>query len=154
MFAYCRNNPVKRKDVTGTDDVCVTDGEDDNPFNDVYYGRGGAGGGGNGSGGGGNSSGGTGDGGKPCSVNRGYSNPTKSSGQSNSKVFTQDQQAVIELAKEHKNGLPLADAKILVGWANEYGIPYHGPMIHSGRAGIWGSTLHIKIKNYHIAVYL
>ena len=45
MFAYCRNNPVIRKDASGTDDVRVTDAnEDDNPLND-YYGSGGAAGG-------------------------------------------------------------------------------------------------------------
>ena len=35
MFAYCLNNPVKRIDITGTADLCVTDGEDDNPLNDL-----------------------------------------------------------------------------------------------------------------------
>ena len=46
MFAYCRNNPASRKDASGTDDVRVTDGnDDDNPLND-YYGSGGASGGG------------------------------------------------------------------------------------------------------------
>ena len=35
MFAYCRNNPVKRKDASGTDDVCVTNADEDNhPLND------------------------------------------------------------------------------------------------------------------------
>ena len=45
MFAYCRNNPISRKDAMGTDDVCVTDvNDDDNPLNDVgtYYRPGGA----------------------------------------------------------------------------------------------------------------
>ena len=48
MFAYCRNNPVKRKDASGTDDLCLTANEDDNPFNDhgPVSGSGGAGGGG------------------------------------------------------------------------------------------------------------
>ena len=48
MFAYCRNNPVKRKDASGTDDICVTSNEDNNPFNDMgpVSGSGGAGGGG------------------------------------------------------------------------------------------------------------
>ena len=36
MFAYCRNNPVIRKDVSGTEDVCATDfNEDNNPLNDL-----------------------------------------------------------------------------------------------------------------------
>ena len=48
MFAYCRNNPAKRKDALGTDDICVTSNEDNNPFNDMgpVSGSGGAGGGG------------------------------------------------------------------------------------------------------------
>ena len=46
MFAYCRNNPVCRKDSAGTDDISVLDNnDDDNPLND-YIGKGGAGGGG------------------------------------------------------------------------------------------------------------
>ena len=43
MFAYCRNNPVKRVDVSGTNDLCYTDGDDDNIFNDVGHGIGGSG---------------------------------------------------------------------------------------------------------------
>ena len=31
MFAYCRNNPVSRKDALGTDDVRVTDNNDEDP---------------------------------------------------------------------------------------------------------------------------
>ena len=47
MFAYCRNNPVTRKDASGTTDVCnVASEEDGNPFND--YGGPQAGGGGSG----------------------------------------------------------------------------------------------------------
>ena len=49
MFAYCRNNPVKRKDASGTDDICVTTNEDDDsPLNDIgtNFRPGGAGGGG------------------------------------------------------------------------------------------------------------
>ena len=47
MFAYCRNNPVSRKDPTGMLEECTKDSSDDNnPLNDmggVYHG--GAGGG-------------------------------------------------------------------------------------------------------------
>ena len=48
MFAYCRNNPIKCKDASGTDDICVTANEDNNNFNDhgPVSGSGGAGGGG------------------------------------------------------------------------------------------------------------
>ena len=37
MFAYCRNNPVIRRDISGTNDECVSNfSEDDsNPFNDL-----------------------------------------------------------------------------------------------------------------------
>ena len=45
MFAYCRNNPVSRKDASGTQDVCVEDfNEDDNPLNDIGNPSGGGGG--------------------------------------------------------------------------------------------------------------
>ena len=44
MFSYCRNNPVKRKDVTGASDVCYVKGFDDNPFNDWENLAGGSGG--------------------------------------------------------------------------------------------------------------
>jgi len=48
MFAYCRNNPVSRKDASGTDDVSVTTDDNGNPFDDMgtSFGSGGAGGGG------------------------------------------------------------------------------------------------------------
>ena len=48
-FAYCRNEPVFRKDTLGTTDVCVeTADEDDNPLNDLGVANGtGNGGGGN-----------------------------------------------------------------------------------------------------------
>ena len=36
MFAYCCNNPVSRKDASGTEGVCVENfNEDDNPLNDL-----------------------------------------------------------------------------------------------------------------------
>ena len=45
MFSYCRNNPVSRKDASGTQDVCVEDfNEDDNPLNDIGNPSGGGGG--------------------------------------------------------------------------------------------------------------
>lgn len=47
MFAYCRNNPVNRKDAFGTADVCVEDfNQDNNPFNDLGNPTGSGGGGG------------------------------------------------------------------------------------------------------------
>ena len=45
MFAYCRNNPVSRKDAAGTSDLCVAALDDDgNPFDDLMGLRGGCGG--------------------------------------------------------------------------------------------------------------
>jgi len=67
--------------------------------------------------------------------------------------FDDNQQAVLDLAREYKKGISLPEAEILVEWAEEYGISSHGPAVHLGRPGIWGSTLHIKIKNYHIPIY-
>ena len=59
MLAYCRNNPVKRKDVSGTEDVCVSDvNEDNNPLNDLGNPTGSGGGGAGGKGAGSNGSGG------------------------------------------------------------------------------------------------
>ena len=68
--------------------------------------------------------------------------------------FDENQQAVLDIAKEYKNtGISQSEGNILVEWANEYGISNHGPMIHDGRGGIWGTLEHIKIKNYHIQVW-
>ena len=66
--------------------------------------------------------------------------------------FDENQSALLKLAKENKNGVTLSDAKILIDWANEYGISNHGPQIHVGRSGIWGEVEHIKIKNIHIPI--
>jgi len=65
---------------------------------------------------------------------------------------TRDQRALVELAKEHKNGVTRSEANILTSWASEYEISYHGPMIHPGRNGIWSATEHIKIFKYHIPI--
>ena len=54
--------------------------------------------------------------------------------------FDENQSALLKLAKENKNGVTLSDAKILIDWANEYGISNHGPQIHVGRSGIWGRS--------------
>ena len=35
MFAYCRNNPVSRKDISGMTDVSVTVDDDGNPSDDL-----------------------------------------------------------------------------------------------------------------------
>ena len=46
MFAYCRNNPISRKDASGTHDMCIINfNEDSNPFNDLVSPSGGGGGG-------------------------------------------------------------------------------------------------------------
>ena len=66
--------------------------------------------------------------------------------------FDDNQQAVLDLAKESKHGLSRGEAEILVEFAQEYGISNHGPMIHPGRMGIWSVVEHIKIKNIHIPI--
>lgn len=66
--------------------------------------------------------------------------------------FNDNQKALIELAKESKDGVTREQGKILVDWAKEYGINNHGPMIHVGRQGIWSQTEHIKIFKYHIKI--
>ena len=68
------------------------------------------------------------------------------------KRFTQDQQAVIDLARESKQGLGRKEANILVEFAQEYGINNHGPQIHSSQSGIWSYTEHIKVFNVHIKI--
>lgn len=70
----------------------------------------------------------------------------------NNQRFNDDQQALLDLAKENKSGVTRGDANILVDWANEYGISNHSPQIHPGRGGYWSNVLHIKIKNIHIPV--
>lgn len=65
---------------------------------------------------------------------------------------TPDQDAVIKIAKEYKNGITRTDANTLVGWAKEYGLNHHYPTIHEGGRGIWGVVEHIKIFNIHIPI--
>lgn len=66
--------------------------------------------------------------------------------------YMYNQGAVIDLAKEYREGMTVADAKIILGWADEYGIKNHGIMIHPARSGIWSYTPHIKIANVHIPI--
>ena len=66
--------------------------------------------------------------------------------------FNQNQQAVLELAKEYKDGLTKADAELLVEWAEEYGVANHAPQTHHDRKGYWSDKLHIKIHKRHIRV--
>lgn len=66
---------------------------------------------------------------------------------------TAEQDIVIQLAKANRNGITRSNAKILVDWAEEYGINNHGPMIHPDRSGIWSYTEHIKIFKYHIPIF-
>ncbi len=76
MFAYCRNNPVSRKDASGTADISYTT-DDDTPWDDMIpdnLGRGGAGGGGNSSAGNGGTGGGT-AGGSPSGSGYSYTPP-------------------------------------------------------------------------------
>jgi len=67
--------------------------------------------------------------------------------------FTEDQQALVALAKEAKKlgGVGLEEAKILGGWAKEYGLPFRGPESHPGR--LFGQLPHIHVGSInHILV--
>ena len=66
---------------------------------------------------------------------------------------TPDQDALIQIAKEHKRGVSEAEANILAEWAEELGFNTHPPMDHPNRSGIWSYTLHIVIENLHIRVF-
>ena len=144
MFAYCRNNPVSRIDISGTDDTICLDADNNpatkeedccqastgSPLTSTV----GQGGGGNG--------------GLPVGQNNGGNLIGGVSPK-----FTPDQQAVIRLAKDSmRGGLTVEDAEILVGWAREYGISCHEPMMHPERNGYWSHTMHIKIMNMHIKI--
>jgi RHS repeat-associated protein len=61
--------------------------------------------------------------------------------------FDQDQQALIQLAKEAKQlgGLDQQEAEILSDWADEYGLSGHGPAVHPGRSGFGGTVPHINV---------
>ena len=69
--------------------------------------------------------------------------------------YTPDQQAVIELAKDAKRRgyIRAGDVNALLGWAQEYGISWHGPEIHPNRPGPASNVLHIHIgKVGHIPI--
>ncbi len=75
--------------------------------------------------------------------------------QANNMRQTPDQQAVIELAKEakRKGGITDSDASILLDWADEYGVPHHGPETHVNRPGAASNVPHIHIgKTGHIPI--
>ena len=68
------------------------------------------------------------------------------------KEFSDEQKALIELAKENSGGVTREQGNILVEWAKEYGLNNHAPQVHSQRSGIWSYTEHIKIFKYHIPI--
>ena len=153
MFAYCRNNPVCRRDVAGATDEKCYDGAsdplgDDEELTGGKMGRNSPDRNSNSSPGGQkNRIGGSGHGGHSLS-----NASSASSNQAHAPRFTPDQQAVLELAGEYKSGVTMDEASILVDYACEYGISNHAPMIHPGRSGFWSGILHVKIKNFHIPV--
>ena len=72
---------------------------------------------------------------------------------SKSPAFDENQQVVLDLAKEYKKtGMTRSEATILVDWAKEYGVDSHYPAIHPKRAGMWSFTEHINIRNTHIRI--
>jgi hypothetical protein len=67
--------------------------------------------------------------------------------------FSANQQAIIDLAKEAMNrrgGLTTDEAKILQGWADEYGLSNRGPEISFGRLGMsgWRRHYHFGTKEH------
>lgn len=52
--------------------------------------------------------------------------------------YSADQDALIQLAKQAKRagGLSKDDANLLADWADEFGLPGHGPAVHPGRPGV------------------
>ena len=66
--------------------------------------------------------------------------------------FDENQQVVLDLAKEYKDGMTRSEAIILVDWAKEYGIKSHYPDVHKERKGIWSYTEHINIRGTHIRI--
>ena len=61
------------------------------------------------------------------------------------KRFTDDQAALIDLAKEAKKrgGVTMEEAKILQEWSDEYGIRFRGPECHPNRP--FGKKPHIHV---------
>lgn len=62
---------------------------------------------------------------------------------------------MIELAKDAKKsgGATLDEANILLDWADEYGVPAHGPEVHPDRPGAASNILHFHIgKTGHISI--
>jgi RHS repeat-associated protein len=71
------------------------------------------------------------------------------------KGYTNNQQAVIELAKEAKKSGRLSEneADILIGYAQEYGVPYHPIEVHPNRPGAASYRKHIHIgRTGHIPI--
>lgn len=62
--------------------------------------------------------------------------------------FSPHQDAVIQLAKERERlgWVSADDAKVLLEWAEEYGLKSHGVMVHPGRVeSMWSQIPHITI---------
>ena len=66
---------------------------------------------------------------------------------SNALRHTPDQQALVALAKDAKRvgGVSEADAKTLVGWADEYNLPARGPEVHPNRTEPTSNAPHIHV---------
>jgi hypothetical protein len=62
-----------------------------------------------------------------------------------SKIFTEDQQALVSLGKEAKKlgGVGSEEVKALEEWAKEYGLSFRGPESHPGRP--FGQFPHIHV---------
>ena len=158
MFAYCRNNPVCRKDIPGTTDEAIAD-DDSNLLHDEKSYEGGQM---NNGGSGGKVGGGSGRGAsfvsKP-SVNDGGRFPQNAGGQGNStpsKIRTPDQQALHDRARQIERDahqgkfITQKEAELLDSWANEYGVyQHHKAIVGSGEHWRTGWD-HTHIYNIHV----
>ena len=69
--------------------------------------------------------------------------------------FDENQQAVIDLAKEakRKGGVSMSEADTLMEFAKEYKVSFHGPEIHLSRPGEMSHIWHFHIdKQGHIPI--
>ena len=154
MFAYCLDNPVCRKEITGAYSADVFDDDSDvdhtDDDQDIHGGKMPSEGG---------SSIGLDNGSAPQNIDN--RNPPQNVndpkvGSSSGKSRTPDQQALHDIAKEINQGakqgkfITHEEAKLIDAWAEEYGVyQHHGAIIGSGSHWVTGWN-HTHIYNIHV----
>ncbi len=145
MYAYCRNNPASRIDISGTEDVDAkkVDLNDGDDVDDDLLG--------------GPKAGGSGTTETPGSYS-GPNTPTQpnTTPTNTGSINTGDQNALRQLAewaiRMAKAGHPISyeDAQLLDQWAAEYGVPQHHP-VQIGSGSHWCMNYdHTHIYNLHV----